>query len=400
MLGARIRKPLSISIDKINSFLLFIFLFNTIFIPNDTFMLKDISLILLLMINCNKLIDINEKDTTVVFLFGFVLTTATIIQSIILTGDVIGNVIANYMGYILMLYPIIKKSKYDMEKILMSLLKWMVLFIIFMTLLDFFNILPLDKNGILMWLYSSNNAMIGKGSHLPIGYAMFLKATPMLIVALPYFVSKRRYAMSVLTCIALVLSGTRANMFMAIAIFAVCIAYKNRKKTGILFCIFAMIAFVLWISMNDTFINFIVDMFERKSGSDETRQRTLECIFKIWKENPLDLIIGQGYASEFYDAGSGTLTSNVELSYWNLLREVGLLGFIPMMVMFLYPAVKMALKGKNIEICIGYLAYLVISYTNPLLHSSTGFTVLLYMYYLCFKQYIFKEKIVYENGEE
>ena len=393
MSGVQIRKPMSISIDKINSFLLFIFLFNTVFIPNDTFMLKDISLILLLIINCNKLIDVREKDTTIVFLFGFVLTTVTIIQSIFLTGDIIGNVLANYMGYILMLYPIIKKSKCDMEKILMSLFKWLVLFIIFMTLLDFFNILPLDKNGILMWLYSSNNAMIGKGSHLPIGYAMFLKATPMLIVAIPYFISKGRYAMSVLTCIALVLSGTRANMFMAVAIFAVCIAYENRKKAGILFCILVMLAFILWRSMNDTFINFIVDMFERKSGSDETRNRTLECIFQIWKENPLDLIIGQGYTSEFYDAGSGTVTSNVELSYWNLLREVGLLGFIPMMIMFLYPVVKLVLRKKHISICMGYLGYLVIAYTNPLLHSSTGLTVLLYMYFICFRQEHTKMKV-------
>ena len=384
MSGVQIRKSMSISIDKINSFLLFVFLFNTVFVPNDTFMLKDISLILLLVINCNKLIDIGEKDTIVVFLFGFVLTTVTIIQSTLLTGDLIGNVLANYMGYILMLYPIIKKSKYDLEKVVMTLFKWMVLFIIFMTLLDFVNILPLDKNGILMWLHSSNNAMIGKGSHLPIGYAMFLKATPMLIVALPAFISKGEYLLSVATCVALILSGTRANMFMAVAIFAACIAYKNRKKVCILFCVFIMLAFVLWISIDDTFINFIVDMFERKSGSDETRTRTLESIFNLWKENPMDLIIGQGYSSEFYDAGSKTVTSNVELSYWNLLREIGLIGFIPMMIMFLYPAIKLVLRREHIEVCIGYLAYLVIAYTNPLLHSSTGLTVLLYMYYLCF----------------
>ena len=86
--------------------------------------------------------------------------------------------------------------------------------------------------------------------------------------------------------------------------------------------------------------------------------------------------------SSFYNIAYNSYTVLVELSYWNLLRQLGLFLFVLAMYMFLKPLFSVA-KNKNTRVLsFGYISYLIVAYTNPLLYSSTGFCALLIMLYL------------------
>jgi len=391
---------------NINTVLLFLFALNAIFLPADTFEVKKLSLILLLVLNCDCFFKLRKKDERLVFLFGFLLTSISIGWSFVLTGDLYNNIRIGYVGYILMLYPIIRQHRINFVKLTLHVLLLMAYFVVLMGLLDFVGLVPMHENPYLMWIYESENALVGKGSHLPIGYMIFMKTSPMLFVALAYaFVLPRsiweplafpklKYVNAIVIIVALMLSGTRANMLMCGMFVLFCYVYckKNRVKQMIL--IFGIGLFIMYALADSSIFKMILDVFVRKASSDEVRNGILTSIFNVWKEDPIKFFIGSGFSKTFFNAGRGEEAYNVELSFWNLLRQLGLPLFLATMVAYLYPAMRMLKQGRNVLIVIGYVGYLAIAYTNPLLHSSTGMTVLLFMYCLCFGEVDYeKDKI-------
>ena len=369
----------------INIVLVMIFAFNAIFVPADPLDLKKISLILLLVVNYKCLIKLNTKDERLVFGFGFLLTSFTILLSICLTGQVFSNIKYGYCGYILLLYLIIKAYGINFAKVTLKILTWLAYFIVIMAFLDLIGVLPLYSNNLLMWLHDSGNAMIGKGSHLATGYCIFMKASPMLFLSMTYFFMKKEYFHAFITCLALLLSGTRANMFMCLGVVWLCMLINVKQKNRILLLGITIISAGVLL-LDGRVVNIVIDMFVRKAGGDAIRSATLEGIFNVWMEKPISFFTGSGFTATFYNPGREGFEYNVELSYWNLLRQVGIIPFSLMMLMYIYPVLKTIRDHKAILSIVGYCAYLVIAYTNPLLYSSTGLLTLLYMYCACFRE--------------
>jgi hypothetical protein len=253
-----------------------------------------------------------------------------------------------------------------------------------MAMLDVIGILDIYNNPILMWFYYSNNAMIGKGSHVTFYYLIFFKTSPLLFLSLFYCLKNKKYFSALINCIAIFFSGTRANVFILVACLIFYFIFLQPNKTfrhiSIILCIFALV----YILIDRSIINYIVDIFERKSSSDLVRNGHLLGIFKYWSTNQLNFLVGSGFSSEFYSYGVGEYVSNIELSYWNLLRQVGLLPFIVIFCIYLYPLVSLSKDKNNYWIIISYVAYLIIAYTNPFLYSSTGVTLLLFLYFKMF----------------
>ena len=83
----------------------------------------------------------------------------------------------------------------------------------------------------------------------------------------------------------------------------------------------------------------------------------------------------------------------VEVSYWNLLRQVGLVPFLAFMTMYIYPVVKLIKENRHWAYAAAFIGYLAICYNDPLLYSTTGNTVLLFMYCLCFKHGVGRESL-------
>lgn len=383
----------------LNNCLFIVFVVNTVFLPADNFNLKIISLLLLLLFNAPSFFNCKSGDEKVVLIFGFALTTINILWSIVLTGN-LQNIRLGYPGYILLLYIIVKKQKINFQKIFIETLKYLAYFIVLMALLDLTHIVDMFSNPILLWFSSGSNAMVGKGSHLPIYYMLFFKTTPLLFIALLHYFKRNEYLNGLVVLCAIILSGTRANIIMLLFLIILffCFLHSNKQVRYISFGIILIVG--LFIVLDGRVIEFFIDMFVRKASSDSTRTGHIEGILEGWKNDSLSFFIGSGFSSEFYSYGTNEFTANIELSYWNLLRQVGLFLFIPTMVMFFYPFIKLYKRKEMWVMLIAYGAYLIIAYTNPFLYSSTGMVLLVYMYCLIFHKGVSKNERNYFSGRK
>ena len=371
----------------VNTVLLWVYTFNAVFIPYDNFGLKKISFALLIVINGDIIINgfcALKKDSYAIILMGAVLPVYTIIKSILLTGNIIDNVLSGYTGMILLLFFVIKHSNIKFADIYVKVCVLLAAFIIFCVLLDFLGIQSVFKNPILAWMYSTSNANIGKSGIYLLGYYIFIKTTPMLIIVLGLLLSKKKYLLAVVVAVALVLSGTRANAVLAIATFGAGFILTENSTLKRSLAVIVVVVLAGYVLFGQGLLEKFLSFSSQKTGSDAIRQATLPSIIKTWKENPVSFFIGQGYSSEFYNAGRQSWSSDCELAYWNLLRRIGLFCFVSMMYCYFNPIRAIIKKRKNYAIAIAYLAYLAGAYVNPLLYTSTGLTVLLCVYAYAF----------------
>ena len=363
--------------DILTAVLLILFACNVVFLPADNFGLKKASFFLLVFANLDRLTKLQTNDELFAGIFGFGLTTYCICKSVLLNGDIAGDIGYGFAGYILLLYIIIKKSKMPLVHIMMNLLAVMALMITISGVLDQTGILSVYYNKPLMWMYHNNNALVGSTPDLPIGISIFLFASPLLLLAIPWFISRHMWAQAFITIVAVVFSGTRANILMGLAIaFVSLVLASNKPHVKYLLCIIGGLL-LIYIVFRYNIIGLIGRMFEKKVTSDSIRSLEFQSIMQVWKDEPLRLISGQGFSTPFYNTATQTFTVSVEWSYINLLRQIGVIPFLLMMLMFLAPAINAIKENKNIIIAVGYIGYLAVAATNPLLYTSTGMTALL-----------------------
>ena len=361
--------------------LLYLFTFFVVFTPVDVFSMKKVTLLLLLIISI-KYIRLLPTDGLhrSVSLLGFWLTAISIIISSIITLDFVGNIVQGYMGLILLLFYLIERKEIDFSRIFENVLILLAIFTVGMAFLDVIGIVPMFSNGLLNWMSENGIAYVGKHSHLPTGYMIFVKTSPLLVILLPILYEKRRYITVVLCLLALLISGTRANIIVGMVALVLTIVLKNHKTLFEKLILGVAIVLVAVFLFNGTFIDNIRTMFDIKVGDDAVRTGTLYSILKGFSDDPLSLLIGNGYTSSFYNEGIQSYSTIVELSYWNLLRQVGIFVFLPMIFVYFYPALHMLKHKRTIPIAVSYIGYLLIAYTNPLLYSTTGLLGLLFMF--------------------
>ena len=366
----------------INQILLFLFVFNSVFIPVDTFQLKKISLILLLLLNLGAYTKIKDDISKYCVAYGLLFTIVIIFHSIITGGNIVDSVISAYMGFILLLYPISKKNNIDLFLIFRRILEIEAIFIAVSGFMHFAGIILVDSNPILMRLYNSNNAMVGAGDYLAIPICIFLKTSPLLLIMIPYYIVRKNYSFTLIFTLALIFSGTRANILISVFTVVLSLIYAKDFKYKKIFKIILIFTIGVYLFVSIDVLEVIKIMFEKKSYGDDVRLLTLISIKNLWENNPISFFLGFGMTSSFYNIAYNSYTVLVELTYWNLLRQLGLFLFVLAMYMFLKPLFSVA-KNKNTRVLsFGYISYLIVAYTNPLLYSSTGFCALLIMLYL------------------
>ena len=364
---------------EINTILIIVFLFNVIFLPNDTFFLKKASFALLILLNLSSFRPINNKDGIFFLFFGALFPIATILKSILLMGDPVGNFMEGFSGFMFLIYFVIKRYEIDFETILMKVLMMLAWFMVVMALLDYAHILPTRSNPLLMWFHDSANAMIGKGENHAFGIIYFMKASPLLLIALPYQIRRNKIVSVLVVFYALILSGTRANVLLAVMVLFSCYIYKDKNPKRRMLLILGEAVAVIVIVIGTGIIQKVVNAFVMKADGDTVRNLTLKSILDVWRDEPIKFWLGSGYNSQFYNAGRGEYLNTVELSYWNVIRRLGIFSFLLLMFMFFKP-LKM-IRTQTCE-CMGFIAFLTVAYVDPVLYSSTGITAVLYMYWL------------------
>ncbi len=224
---------------------------------------------------------------------------------------------------------------------------------------------------------------------------IFYKTSPLLVFPLSYYlyqlliVRQRKHLflnslLLVLIALTLYFSGTRANLLslIFIVVFYMGYAIYRKSKTGFLFFIAfgILIAFFLLPSVVTTF-------FSKQEVSNVKKLEHLFSYFNYFNHHLLSLLFGQGIGGTFYASGLHRFIDESELTYMELIRIWGgIIAFIFVVIILLPLFVQIKTKGFS-HVFIAYLAYLFIVGTNPLLLSSTGMLMLVYVFTISFGNY-------------
>lgn len=363
----------------INNAILFVYVFFAVFFPADNSNIKVISLIIFFIYNIFPLLK-SKLNKSQLWLIGFttIWTIVTFGLSLITSNSEIITIIKRiYPSVILLMAVIVPINKLNFEKYFILALKIMAVVITMCAALDFLKILDLTKNPLCNYMHSSSNAMIGKGDDFSFYYLIFFKTSPLLLFLVFKSLKNKQYFWFLISSVSVILSGTRANVFTLFALFVLYILFVNGKDFN-KFISIVVLFLILFVVLLPMMYDYISNIFIAKSGSDAVRDGHLKGIFEVLN-NPVNLLFGTGWGSSFYSYGLGQNVSMVELAYWDILRQVGIIAFIPYIFMLLMPLFS-AIKNKHYDAVCAYLGFLIITYTNPFLFSSTGYLAIVYMY--------------------
>ena len=219
---------------------------------------------------------------------------------------------------------------------------------------------------------------------------MYYRTSPLCVISLSialfFLFSRKKIKYFFHACIlflCLFLSGARANMLAGLFIVAflmLCyILYYKKSLFGFTagFCIAGLSGIIL-----------IIRLLTDTERSVEIKAGHLESLLLHFSEDPIRfLFIGTGAGSVFFTKGFNSLTEATELTYLELIRTFGLIFTLVIILILCIPFIniinnKQYNKFLKISLGIGYLAYLFIAGTNPLIISSTGIVVVAVMFYI------------------
>ncbi len=245
---------------------------------------------------------------------------------------------------------------------------------------------------VLYTFYMSHDAtmMIGRRSFLGVKIiAFFYKTLPVLIIPFSLYSyrffctdgpKRKNFIIMLIILLTLFLGGTRASMLAGTLIFAIYFTlWLSKSNFGKLLIIPIFTAAIIGFS-----ILFLSLILEKNEGSNKVKFADLNSYSDLIFKHPSILVVGQGPGSTFYSQGRKIMVPLTEWSYLEILRMFGVFGAIVIISLFFFPLLLIYRKrGKLkywIPMFIGYLIYLIVGGTNPLLLGSTGMLVLLAAY--------------------
>ena len=218
-------------------------------------------------------------------------------------------------------------------------------------------------------------------------FGMYYKSIISFVFALFYFyyrvwnVPRRRWLYMVacgVVTFAFLVSGTRATMLLPFAALAI-VAYPTIQKWQRLrYAFYPILAvFVLCLLL----LVFMLAT-ERGEASNNIKYAHLVSYAELFETHPEYLLFGQGPGAIFYSEGFHDWRSQTEWSYIDLLRYYGLfaLGIVAVLLLPLFKLWPCRRHAKVFGLMGGYVAFLFIAGTNPLLVSSPGMIVVLAVY--------------------
>ncbi len=368
---------------NVTKFLLIVFLVVCVFFPGDPYHLKLIAFFLMMLINIGFLIG-SLKNNNYYLFYGVLFPIVLIIQSFFVSHNLGASISGAYPASLILILLIVKKHNIKYDKYLLITISCSVILIDLLALLDFLGIV--DVNSI--WFmrtafYDYGMGFMGKSSMYSFYYKIFLKSSPLILLVINESLKKKKRIIATLAVIAMFISGTRANVFLSIVlifyIFAFNYDFKKVNKKKLLLTLIMLLAIICLYPVIQNFVNNIMTT-KGAISSDKVRNGQLQSFFEIYSD-PFNLFWGTGFGSTFYNYGTKSYIESAEMSYFELIRQIGLPFFIVFMLFVLKPL------NSNIEKTdkVAYICYLTIAFTNPLLFSSTAYVIYIYVYYIAYK---------------
>jgi hypothetical protein len=355
-----------------------LFVFSSIMMPRDNFNIKISLWVLLLIISIPTIVYYARKRNYLIYSFYvFVYPIYLIIISLISHQDLYASLSAVYVFSYLLLIFICTENKINYTAIFINTLTIMSVIITLSGLLDIVGIIDIYQNPVLTFLSVNGEAQISKSSNAICYYVLFLKASPLLLVHFTYNLHNKNFLITTLSFIAILFSGTRANIFLSLLVIVFHFYFIQKNNYIKIFFTFFLVLSLMFFGAD--FYDKVDTINNAKSIGDKIRSTTKIAIFEEMNIKPTRYLIGMGFGSEYYSLGRGRYVSTSELSYYELIRQVGIIGAIPFLYFILKP-IKLLYRRKK-WLFISYMSNLVVSWVDPLLFTSTAFMLYALVYF-------------------
>ena len=382
---------------KIQTFISILLLFCVIFDPTNQFLkIKIFVFILFLIINL-KSVSFTYLPVILIFLFIFFASLFFALitgQSIDFSRTLIILKAFFYLAYILYM----KDTKLKNFKYFYYLTLLLSCFVIIIWILIFS--FPILMTAVYAFVKAHNHfMMISKRTFYGIRlYQVFYRTSPLCVISfsvalLKYLREKNMKFLihSLLFFFGLFCSGTRANILaVCLLLVSIFFIYKFYIKKEMLF---SVSGFLLFSCLS---LIVIIALLVEKEDSAIVKAGRLSSYLKLFASAPMRFLLrGSGPGSLFYSRGVFDYIAYSELTYFDFIKDFGLLFTIILLFCFLYPILKCALSvrydtSQKYCLCLSWVAYLFIAGTNPLLISSTGLVAYSIMFY-AYSSNIFSE---------
>ncbi|WP_270781638.1 O-antigen ligase family protein, partial [Enterococcus casseliflavus] len=267
----------------------------------------------------------------------------------------------------------------NLLKYFIYILNVIAFIIVVSAILDGVGILSINNNPLLMFLNNAGEAQISVSQFAIFHYVIFLNASPLVLISFSYYLFKRNYSLALIHFLALIWSGTRANIYLGIAMILLYIYFDKRIRIMKPLLVLSLIIIVILYGRG--FYERVTRINWAKSYGDEIRSLNLESIKLAMNNSWVNYFFGMGARSYYYSYARNELINQSELSYVELLRQIGLIGLVPFMTFLIKPIYRL-LTNKNFTwLALSFALYLIKCYFDPFLFTSTGFILIAVVYF-------------------
>lgn len=349
--------------------------FFTILTPRDVMGFKKMLLGLTLLMGFQSIIN-GLRNNIGILIFSIVLPALMYIVSTASTGSPTVAIKFLYpFAYILLVFPIVRYN-IDILNITRNVCDIVALIIIVSCLLDYFNIVNVYENPLLILLNNNGDATTSISDYAMFRYELFLNSSSIMFFSLTYYIKHNDKIRTLFIFIALLLTGTRANIYIGTILLVFSMLVLSGKisiKASIIIGILIVAGFFGGV----LFERYLI--FElAKSSVDLSQLGTFTSILHAMDSDKSYWLTGMGFGSTFYDSGKLLFVDISDFSYLEFIREIGLPLSTVVFCFLLYPLLKLISIDKFLFA--SYLAYLFVGVFEPFIFTSTGCFVIMMVY--------------------
>lgn len=273
----------------------------------------------------------------------------------------------------------------DFERVLFSCLIFLASFTIVFSILNTFELLP-DYFNFIFKEYSLGENSVRELAGVVVPMIHFGSA-PILFLAVVIgsgHMLKRGGNFKDLSLLlffltAIALSSSRANIILSVIYIIVIFFIKSGW-------VFKFISSLIILYACNIGWQFILMNFSSVDGSNFVKIGHF--LGFVEQFSWTHLVLGDGLASYYFSPGLNKLVSHTEITILDQIRYFGVVSVVILYGSLVVPGILLAFKLKDFNYnmkLIGFIMYLIMSLTNPVLFNSFGNLVILWWWYIYLK---------------
>jgi hypothetical protein len=205
------------------------------------------------------------------------------------------------------------------------------------------------------------------------------------------FVEKKKFSnllAIILLFVIIFISASRGLILSCLMALVVIIFFKSNLKNKIIFVTLSIpviVVLIFYLVTNTTVFDSGEESNSVKIGHYESFKDHLSFF---------NFFLGEGLASIYYSKGTQSLKAHTEITPLDMLRYFGFILTPILYLVIVFPTKKISSYiGCNFLYVVLFLIYVINSFTNPTMFNSYGLLLVLWYWYIVFREKIDGEKI-------